>query len=321
MIKIGFHTPQIDVRGTCSALYDYAHYNELLLKNKSIIVVPQKSIINNSNDLIAIEKFEDRFRIVFYEDKEDLQKILEDEKCDIIYSIKYGTNDNFIFDNIKNCIHCVFDMSQPHGDVYAGVSHTIATKYGKSAFVPHMIGLKPSETGENLREELGIPKEALVFGRHGGEDTFNIDFVKDSIKKIVRQRDDIYFIFVNTPAFDDHSHIFFLKKIIKDEDKNRFIMTCDAHLECGTLGHTFGLSMGEFAVNNKPIIAYGGWTWNTAHKDILGYNAIYFNDQNDFYDLITTFDPIKYSNIDFNCYKDYTPEKVMIKFKEVFIDN
>ena len=253
MLKIAFHTPQIDVRGTCSALFDYAYYNELLLKNQSIIVIPKKSIIRGVNDPIAIVKFKEKFSLVFYEDKDDLQIILEKEKCDILYSIKYGTNDNFICENIKNCIHCVFDMSEPHGDVYAAVSEQIATKYGKTLFVPHMIGLKPSKTRDNLRHVLGISDESIIFGRYGGQDTFDITFVPEIIKRIIRERDDIYFVFINTPIFDEHPQIFFLDKIITDEDKNKFISTCDAHLECGTLGHTFGLSIGEFSVNNKLV--------------------------------------------------------------------
>jgi hypothetical protein len=33
------------------------------------------------------------------------------------------------------------------------------------------------------------------------------------------------------------------------------------------------------------------------------------------------FNPNDYINKDMNCYKDYTPDKVMKKFKEVFIDS
>ena len=30
----------------------------------------------------------------------------------------------------------------------------------------------------NLRQELNIPDDAVVFGRHGGKDQFNISFVQ-----------------------------------------------------------------------------------------------------------------------------------------------
>jgi len=315
MVKIIFHTIQLDVRGTCTAIWDYAHYNEILLGNESAILSKANNI---NNDELAVCKFEKRFKVLYYETTEDIENILKD--FNIIYNIKYGKNDGFLFNNIKNVIHAVFDMSEEHGDVFAGVSEALATKFEKKLFVPHMIGLKPSDTKENLREKLNIPKKALVFGRHGGVDTFDISFVKNMISKIVREFPNIYFIFVNTPAFDNHPQIIHLDKIIYNDDKNKFINTCDACIHAQTLGETFGLSLGEFSVNNKPIFTYGGYCWNNSHKLILKDKAIYYNNHKELYFKIVTFDKDKYQNMDLNCYKDYSPELVMTKFKEVFID-
>jgi len=287
-----------------------------LLGNKSVIIAPKNSL--NDNDELALIKFSKRFEILFYEDMEDMERHISD--CDILYCIKYGTYDGIKSDNIKTVIHCVFDQTEPHGDVYAAVSKTLANKFGKELFVPHMIGLEPSISKNNLRQYLGIPEDAIVFGRHGGQDTFNLEFSKSVIRIIVREFPNIYFVFVNTPEFDKHPQIFFLSKIAEDEEKNRFISTCDAHLECGSLGHTFGLSMGEFSVNNKPIIAYSGPIWNRAHIDILKDRALYYKDDNEFYSILTTFNPKEWENRDNNCYKEYSPEKVMKIFKEVFID-
>jgi hypothetical protein len=111
----------------------------------------------------------------------------------------------------------------------------------------------------------------------------------------------------------------------KDIDKNKFIQTCDAHIECGSMGHSFGLAIAEFSVNNKPIIAYLGHKnnsqiWNDSHIKILGDKGIYFSDEKDFYHIITNFDPEEYKNKDVNAYKKYSPENVMKIFKEVFLD-
>lgn len=316
MIKIAFHTPKICVRGTSVALYDYAHYNETLLGNRSVIIVPKSSLLDN--DDLVFRKFSKRFQVLFYDDKEHMECLISD--CDIFYCIKYGTYDQIVSDNIKTVIHCVFDQTEPHGNVYAAVSKTLANKFGKDLFVPHMIGLEPSRTKENLRRHLGIPENAIVFGRHGGQDTFDLEFSRNVIRRIVREVPNIYFVFVNTPEFDNHPKIFFLPKIVVSNEKNRFIQTCDAHLECGSLGHTFGLSMGEFSVNNKPIIAYNGSVWNTAHIHILKDKALYYKDENEFYNILTTFNPREWESRDNNCYKEYSPEKVMKIFKEVFID-
>jgi hypothetical protein len=319
MVKILFHTTQIDVRGTCNALYYYAHYNEKILNNESYILT---QINNPKTDTIAFVKFNNRFKIHFYNanNKEEVQDIIDRNGFDILYNIKYGKNDGFLFKNIKNVVHYVFDATEPHGDVFAGVSETLSNKFGKSLYVPHMIGLEPSKTGDNLRKSLKIPENATVFGRYGGMDTFNLEEVYRAIRKVVRDFDNIYFVFINTPMFDNHNQVIFLDKIINDDDKNKFIHTCDAHLECSSLGHTFGLSIGEFSVNNKPIIAYNGHVWNRCHLDILRDKGIYFKTEDELYNILTTFDKNKYVETDLNCYKEFSPDKIMKKFKEVFID-
>jgi hypothetical protein len=316
-MKIAFWTPAIDVRGTCVALYDYAHYNETILQNKSIIVAPATCM--NNADIIAVDKFRNRFQLYIYENKNDLESALVN--CDVLYTIKYGKNDGFLSETTKTVVHCVFDMSEPHGDIYAGVSETIAKKFNKTLFVPHMINLQPSMDGSNLREELNIPKDVIVFGRHGGMDTFDLDFAKQSISRVVNNHSNIYFVFVNTPVFCKHPHVIHLSKIITNIDKNKFISTCDAHLECGSMGHSFGLSMAEFSVNNKPIIAYNGPVWNRAHLDILGDDGIYFTSEEELYTILTTFDPIEYATLDINCYRKFTPHLVMKIFNNVFLSS
>lgn len=313
-MKIVFHTPQIDVRGSCVSLYDYAHYNETILKNNSIIITPK----NARHQDIAVYKFAQRFKILYYSTHEEMEKLIKD--CDIFYTIKYGKKDKIISKNIKTVVHCVFDLSEPHGDVYAAVSDTLAKKFGTTKFVPHMIGLKPSRTGDNMRHKLGIPDDAVVFGRHGGQDTFDLEIARSAIIHVVQDFNHIHFVFVNTPRFCNHPRVHHIDKIVDLDEKNKFIMTCDAHLECGSLGHTFGISMGEFSINNKPIIAYNGPVWNTNHFTILKDKGIYFKTDDELYHILRTFNPKKYENKDMNCYREYSPEKVMKQFKNVFID-
>ena len=313
--KIAYHTPQIDVRGSCTAVYDYAthmrsHYgiDAVILFGKGL-----------KNDDIALQKFSRAFKLCPYDSVDEIDDIVTRNGCDYLYCIKYGKDDGLTSLVVPTGVHCVFDMSEPHGDAYVAVSESLARKYFKDDFVPHMISLKPSFTGDNMRVSLGIPRDAIVFGRHGGRDTFDLVFAMDVIKRVVRSRSDIYFVFVNTPEFDTHPQIKFIDKIIDNDIKNRFIHTCDAHIEAGSLGHTFGISIGEFSVNNKPIIAYNGWVWNRAHIDILGDRALYFKNEEELYDTLTTFDPSIYKGVDLNCYKDYSPKAVISTFKKVFI--
>ena len=315
MVIIAFHTPQIDVRGSCVALFDYALYHEKLLNGKSLIIVPK----NSKNDPLAIRKYTNRFPVIFYKDKDHMERILTQFNCDILYCIKYGLNDGIYSQNIPTCIHCVFDMSESHGTVYAAVSSAVAEKYNKQLFVPHMIGLRPSNK-ENMREELGIGAHDIVLGRLGGLDTFDLEFAREVIKRVVNERKDVYFLLGNTPEFYKHNQIIHFDKIITDNDKNRFIATCDAHIEFGSLGHSFGLNIAEYSVNNKPLIIYNGKVWNRAHIDIIKDKGLYFENEKELYIILTTFNKKDYEGKDLNCYKDYSPKKVMEIFKKVFID-
>lgn len=336
---IAFHSNILCVRGTSVAMYDYAHYNEKLLCNKSLIIFPRKNI--TQCDIAGLLNFMKRFYIRTYDGLGELEKILEEEKCDILYCIKYGRNDGIFSRRIKTVIHCVFDMTEPHGDVYAGVSEALARKFGgycKMVYVPHMIGLRPEsvqtsdgilERGRegkehfpDLRTELGIPESAVVFGRYGGMDTFNIPFCWEAIREILEKRSDIYFLFINTPREIEHKNVMYLQKVVTSFEKNRFIAACDAYLECGTLGHSFGLAIGEFSINNKPIIAYlSDNLWNTSHIEILGDRGIYFGNKEEFYQKLNNFSKSDYIGRDMNCYKQYSPENVMQLFEKVFINN
>jgi len=318
MLTIAFLTPTINFRGSCVAIRDYAIYNESLLNNKSIIITDQKQ----QSDEIAFQWFSKRFPVIKYDTRKSLNDILIREKINILYVIKYGTNDgvgNHDISNVKTVIHCVFDMSEPHGDVYAGVSQSLAKKYGSQLYVPHIVSTIPTP-GSDMRSELGIPQNSIVFGRHGGKDTFNLEWAKCIFSRIVRERTDIYFIFMNADKFDDHPQIIILDATTDIDIKKKFIRTCDAMVVPESLGHTFGLSCSEFSVHNKPIVCYNGPVWNTCHIDILSDKGIYFDNPEQLYDIITTFDKSEYETGDWNSYREYTPENVMDQFKRIFID-
>ncbi len=55
------------------------------------------------------------------------------------------------------------------------------------------------------------------------------------------------------------------------------------------------------------------------HIDILGSKGLYYESYDELYSILmnTTKDDIK--GRDWNCYKEFTPDKVMEKFKEVFL--
>lgn len=315
-MKICFTTNQIDVRGTCVAMYDYADYAERLLGH-NVIIASQKGV-----DELAVDKFMARFGcIYYYNSQSELENILESLRCDMVYCIKYGRRmDSVNVTSMPMVVHCVFDMSEPHGVIYAGVSKSLACKYGYELYVPHMISLIPSITRENMREALKIPMDATVFGRYGGVDTFNLEFTEHVISRLLTERNDMFFVFLNTPMFYIHPHIFYFDKIVSDREKNMFIHTCDAMIVPERLGHTFGLACGEFSVNKKPCIVYNGdELWNRAHIENLGSDGIYFKTSDELYDVLNNFVRTKdYSFI--KAYSEFTPFKVMSIFDRVFLE-
>ena len=83
-------------------------------------------------------------------------------------------------------------------------------------------------------------------------------------------------------------------------------------------GETFGQAIAEFSIKNKPVIA--SKVGDLAHVDFLGDKGIWYNNYQDLTEIILKFNPDKESKKDWNTYRDYTPEKVMKIFKEIFLD-
>ena len=127
-------------------------------------------------------------------------------------------------------------------------------------WVPHMVDLP--EPNKNLREKLGIPKNATVFGRYGGFDTFDLPFVYQPIVDIVEKYTDVYFVFANTRPFANHPRIKYVKEIVTKQGKSNFINSCDFMVHARHRGESFGLSIAEFLFHNKPVLA---WEIGRAH--------------------------------------------------------
>lgn len=319
-MKIAFHTNAISIRGTEIALYDYAHYNEEILGNRSIIV-SNRDDKHNSKEVI--EKFEKRFgKVHWYSGKNEIDGILKSEKAGIFYMIKQGLNDGLLSNVAKNCVHAVFTELEPHGDVYAVISEWMSktAENGKFDYVPHIIKLP--DVSLHFRDYLKIPEDAIVFGRYGGADSFDLEFVQEVVKKVASERKDVYFIFMNTDNFLNGytiENIKFLAGTSDDKIKTAFINTCDAMLHARLRGETFGLAVGEFSSKNKPVITYAG-SPEEAHFWHLREKGIYYFDHIQLYNILNTFGKNILSH-DYDAFsKEFSPETVMKRFKKVFID-
>jgi hypothetical protein len=320
MKTIGFLSNKLTLRGTEVNLYDYAEYNELLLGNQSIIITrPYDHVIHVSpRDVTpsAYEKFRQRFPIEYYLQPSDIEEIVKRCQIDVLFIEKAGSpDDGLVFSCCKTIIHAVFTTLHPHGDLYAPISSALNTICGTNyPVLPYMV--RVDDTQDNLREELGIPQDAIVFGSYSGADEYTNQDVKMAVSNIVNdpKYSNIYFIYLNIDTFGPESpRLRFLPGTADMRYKRMFINTCDAMLYARNGGETFGLACGEFSVCDKPVIACPGQHSN-AHEVILGKDLIPFHDYYEVFDILTNW-PRDKKDVQHNGYKEYSPERVMSNFK------
>jgi len=325
-MKIAFFVKHFNERGTEVATYDYADYNEKILGNESIIIGLKKDVLLKYNSYFGyrddvFNKFKTRFNVFELNKFEDIEELLIKENVKLIYLLVSGYDtEKFPFGYIYNTptfIHCVFTVSQKYGDMYVGINESLNTKSGTNyPVLPHMITI--CESNENLREQLNIPQNAKVFGRHGALDTFDIQFVQETIVEIAQENPNIYFIFLNTNIFSNNiKNIIYLPCQIDPIEKRKFINTCDAMIHARTHGEVCSISIGEFAICNKPIISYViKDNADYGHYNILKDKIIQYKDKYTLKDILINYN---LSSIDMsnNDYLEYTPEKIMKIFSKL----
>src|SRR5579872_3321917 len=158
-MRIAIHLNQFDGRGTGKAVYDYG--TELRDQfGHDVTFVASKRSFNPTLDKLRRE-----FNAILYDGalgspddnrnvKHLLARIVDEQKIDLLYIMKYGTDDQITSDNCRTGVHCVFDMSEPHGGVYAGISDYIARKFGRDLAVPYIV--RRFAQTEDYRVKFGI---------------------------------------------------------------------------------------------------------------------------------------------------------------------
>lgn len=313
-MKVAFHSHGLTLRGSEVALFDYALQNQSVLGNKSLIIVADRPGLSEDP---VFKLWREQLPVLTYRNRRELRDRLAEAGAEVLYQIKPGRDDGFTIPGVRNCVHAMFTESEFHGDVYAYVSPwlgRVMTGRG-DRFVPHLVPRLSSQ--ENLRESLEIPKDARVFGRHGGEDTFNIPFAQKAVVSHARNYPGDHFVFLNTCSFGPPlANVHFLSGTTKAEAKARFLATCDAMLHARFHGETFGLAVGEFAALGKPVITFEG-SRERAHLEMLGDQAIRYRDRADLEKILASFLPRKVSG---TVYEEFTdPRRVMGIFQEVFL--
>jgi beta-1,4-mannosyl-glycoprotein beta-1,4-N-acetylglucosaminyltransferase len=326
-MNIAFFVRHFTERGTEVAVYDYAKYNKHVLNNNSIIIcfteTKQRSL-GFPTERPSYDKFKSKFSILEINDMQEMSDIIKKYNLHFFHTLTHGGNNDIyqfenklIWGNCKTIKHAVFDTSHPESDFYISISDMLNSKFNTNIpVIPHIVDLPICF--EDLRDDLHIPKDAVVFGRYGGYDEFNINIAREAIIEFLRVNNNSYFLFMNTNKFYQHPRIIYVDKNINLVYKVKFINTCDAMIHAREMGETFGLSIAEFSIKNKPIITCS--CGDLEHIKILGDKALIYTSKESLIHIFANIKDIINSQYDWNAYKLYSPEYIMSLFKNIFND-
>jgi len=319
-VKVAFHSGYLGFRGTEVALVDYGRGNREVLGGDSFFLLPWRE---GGDAHPIVREMRKVGPVHFYRTEQERETILKKEKADFFYCIKNGFSDGAESRSTPTGIHAIFRESEFHGDVYAYVSPWLSRvmSNGKTPFVPHMVNLPPPHG--DLRAELGIPSDAVVFGRHGGDDSFDIPWVQQTVVETAKARPSVHFLFLNTCAFPgskQQGNIHFLSATSDPLRKRAYLQSCDAMIHGRRRGETFGLSCMEFAVTGKKVLTFSG-SPERAHLELLGEAAVEYDSAETLASrLLSARDNYRLPPaVARELANKFAPEQVMQQFRQVFL--
>ena len=316
-MKILFHANQLCLRGTTVSTTDYAEYNQSILGNESIICYNSSSPMNQPGVHEALEK---RFKVIGYNNTDQLKKLIDQEKVDFTYFQRGGWLE-FLPDNCQTGVHAVFQTYQPHGDSYVYISKWLSDVMSPTnsitplPWLPLPVNL-PTPT-MNYRKEWNIRPDQFIFGRHGGWSTFDLTFVKQHIINLLNQRDDFVFVFLGTEPWITHPNVKFLNPIHDTQIKSNIINTWDAMIHARSEGESFGVAIVEALSLNKPVLAWENGH-DQHHTQVLDKSNLLYSEQN-FWEKMINIKELSKKEDWSQRVEQFKPKVVMNKFNEVFL--
>jgi hypothetical protein len=319
---LGFHTKQLTERGGDQAPFEFA------LGARDQLGLDVRFFVPADVDWVVPEarrRFEEHFDLVYYTNPRDIA-------CDALYVHKRGLPGR-ITPHVPELNHAWGSASHPHGHRFAVTSEWLARtatyqlriprvgtvavpRLRKPPVVPNIVTLPAVE--EDLRGELGIPDDAVVFGRHGPVGAFDIDFVSAAVRAALEERPDLWFAFLNLEPFYEHERIAYLPRTVDRADVRRFVNTCDYMLHARSPGEGFGLAVAEFALVGAPVLTFLG-SPSLAHLDLLRNGLLLgYRSYDDVLRYLLTL-PRRTAPVPNDIADRYSPERVMARFRDVFL--
>lgn len=297
-MRVLLHEHAISERGTTQAVFDYA----MALKDRgheTTLVYPKLAPVCEPPMLKLLQ---DHLEVASYEHVRDLHRA--GRRFDCAYFLTDGRRSELPIPGIRNVVHSVFQIYEPHGEWYGYISEWLAAhmhhRFRKptsrlrgwrrrartarlsgcetaDAFphIPHACDMSPAQS--SVRGDYGVPENAFLILRYGGFETFDIDWVHAAIRDFLTTNSDAYFLGVNTRQFMSHPRAIFAAPVIDRQHKSDLLASADLFLHGRRSGESFGLSIVESLQLGLPVLAWeGGWDRN--HVAVLsGLNATYRN--------------------------------------------
>ena len=279
-MRLGLFVGQLGLRGTDQFVLKLADVCERELGHSVTVVTHADVHFGPDVTPASQHMFRSRFHTVGMASGEDLDAVAARHGLQAMYVSKWGVPDALQTHAVPCIVHAIFECATPHGDVYVAISDHMRQKAAAPCGVlPFCVELAPP--GACLRRELGIPADAVVFGRHGGYRQFDVPFVQQAVRRAAAQRA-AYFLFLNTqPFMPGSAHVHFLPARADLQGRSDFVRACDAMVHGRSDGETFSMACGEFSLANKPVITTD--QGDQAHVAILRPNVFVASDADQFH--------------------------------------
>ena len=178
--------------------------------------------------------------------------------AEIFYSFTFGPEVERLAPGVKNVRHAPFQHCRPYGDAYAYISSWMSDHVSMGEAAVGAAHRQPAAGRTEFAPDWGFPEDAVVLGRHGGYDQFDLPFVHGAVAAALERRPDLHFAFLNTRPFIRHERVRFLEPVYDLVEKSNFIASCDAMLHARKAGEGFGLAPAEFLFFDKPVNRWEG---------------------------------------------------------------
>lgn len=273
--RILLHDNQLCERGTTTSMLDYAR--ALRLRGHDVEISHWAD--SPANVLKVIEQIQSEFAIHPHKERYSLGELAD--RFDTGYFIKSGQNDGLTLNSGHSLVHAVFQVHEPHGTRYAYISrwladtmrnevmeedspepgHLISSNCNDAFSFEHLdLIVDAASPQAGYRAELGIPEEAFVMLRFGGQDTFDIGWAQDTVVHMLERHRNWYFVGLNTNRFTSHDRALFIPMVMDPVEKASIIAASNVFITARGQGEAFGVAIAEALQIGIPVLAWNGGT-------------------------------------------------------------